>query len=43
MADLKLGVQFQVNTFNIPTDVLSDQESPAVATDAAGNFVVTWP
>jgi hypothetical protein len=32
-----LGPEFQVNGY-----VQSDQERPAVATDAAGNFVVVW-
>ena len=32
-----LGPEFQVNGY-----VQSDQERPAVASDAAGNFVVVW-
>ena len=33
-----LGPEFRVNT-----QTLGDQRSPAVATDAAGNFVLVWP
>lgn len=37
MADSKLGTEFQVNTYT-----LDRQENPTIATDAAGNFVITW-
>jgi hypothetical protein len=36
-AGVPLGGQFQVNTYTT-----NDQEDPAVAADAAGNFVVAW-
>jgi hypothetical protein len=37
MTDLPLGKQFQVNTYTP-----EDQTDPAIATDADGEFVVTW-